>query len=99
MSTRLQSADVEFLMLQKAEESSRQYKKWLKSMADYSRALLGAYAAMEQAKQECKGREEDLSLFLEQADTFLQARERSRRKRQIKEIEGCVKAVHHPPDL
>lgn len=69
------------LGLQKSEESKAQYKKWMKAMADYARALLGARAAVTAAEQEVKGREDDLSLFLEQADSFLLSREKHRRHR------------------
>jgi hypothetical protein len=79
-------------VLQKAEESSRQYKKWLQALANYSRMLLGAHAAVEAAKEELKGREEDISLFLDQADTFLLARDKSRRRRH-KDKEGCAAAA------
>ncbi len=72
-------------VLQKSEEACKQYKKWLKAMAEYARALLGAKQAVQAAEEEAKGREEDLSLFLEQADTFLLAREKHRRRRTDKD--------------
>ena len=76
------------LLVQKSEEASKQYKKWLKAMAEYSRALLGAKAAVQAAEEEAKGREEDLTLFLEQAETFLLARDKHRRRRADKEKEA-----------
>ena len=76
--------------LQKSEEACKQYKKWLKAMAEYARAMLGAKQAVQAAEEEAKGREEDLSMFLEQADTFLLAREKHRRRRSDKDKETCA---------
>ena len=39
---------------QKEQEASKQYKKWLESLAQYSRALLGAKAALATAQAEAK---------------------------------------------
>jgi hypothetical protein len=77
----------------------KQYKKWLKAMAEYARALLGAKQAVLAAEEEAKGREEDLSMFLEQADTFMLAREKHRRRRGDKDKETCALPFLLPPNF
>ena len=74
-------------MAQKSEEACKQYRKWLGALADYSRAaLLGREAvkeAMKAAEAENSAREEELGLFLAEADAFLssQRSHRSGRRR------------------
>ena len=75
---------------QKAEEGGKQYRKWLAALAEYSRALLSAKEAAEAAQAEAKGREEDLALFLAEADSFLLTREGKHRSRRRKDKDACA---------
>ncbi len=59
---------------------------------EYARALLSAKEAAEAAATEAKGREEDLALFLAEADSFLLTRESKHRSRRRKDKDGRAPA-------
>jgi hypothetical protein len=59
---------------------------------EYARALLSAKEAAEAASTEAKGREEDLALFLAEADSFLLTRESKHRSRRRKDKDGRAPA-------
>lgn len=69
--------------LQKSEDSCKQYRKWLAALADYSRQLIGGREGVRAAEAEYVQREEELGLFLKEADAFLAAQKHrtGRRKR------------------
>lgn len=81
---------------QRSEEAGAQFRKWLKALSDHSRNLLGAKAAMAAAEATVKGCEEDLSLFLEEADHFLLS-EKPRKKRRHLKNEEATNAIEDTP--
>ena len=72
---------------QRSEEASKQYRKWLAALADYVRAALAAKVAKTSAEGELAAREEELGLFLAEADSFLgKDKHGTRRRRRDKDV-------------
>ena len=71
------------MLVQRSEESCKQYRKWLAALADYARAVITGRETVRAAEAEFVQREEELGLFLQEADSFLasQKHRSGRRKR------------------
>lgn len=72
------------VVAQKVEESVKQYRKWLVALADCAKAAIAGKEAVRAAEAEFLPREQELGLFLKEADTFLAAQKHrsGRRKRE-----------------
>lgn len=68
--------------MQKAEDSAKQYRKWLGAMTDCVRSALAGKQAVRALEAEYYQREEELGMFLKEADNFLASQKtRSRRSK------------------
>ena len=84
-------------MLQKNEESVKQYRKWLVALADYAKAAVTGKESVRAAEAEFLQREEELGLFLKEADAFLAAQKhRSGRRKREKYVseQNLVSSCH-----
>jgi hypothetical protein len=77
-------------VVQKAEESLKQYRKWLQAMCNLSRELLATHEAVTQAKADHRVRLEDLAAFLHEAESFITTEKSKSGRRRRKDADGCV---------
>ena len=76
------------MLVQRSEESCKQYRKWLAALADYARAVITGRETVRAAEAEFLQREEELGLFLQEADSFLASQKhRSGRRKRSRSVE------------